>query len=85
MRLFIKWSLIVIGFYALAAAISFMLGPEDSCLDGGGCWDSIDKVCRDSEFNAQELCDRSKSVAPSNGASRLLNLDGSSPPLTSEP
>jgi len=33
---------------------------KDMCLDGGGCWDSIDKICRKSEANAQELCDRAK-------------------------
>lgn len=32
----------------------------DRCLDSGGCWDGLDKVCRNSEPNAQELCDRSK-------------------------
>lgn len=32
----------------------------DRCIDSGGCWDGIDKVCRNSEPNAQELCDRSK-------------------------
>lgn len=32
----------------------------DRCLDHGGCWDGVDKVCRDSEPNAQELCDRSR-------------------------
>jgi hypothetical protein len=32
----------------------------DRCLDGGGCWDGIGKVCRNTEPNAQELCDRSK-------------------------
>lgn len=31
----------------------------DACLDGGGCWDSLDKKCRKHEADAQELCDRS--------------------------
>mgnify|MGYP001616889307 CR=1 FL=1 len=30
----------------------------DACLDKGGCWDSVDRVCRRDEPNAQELCDR---------------------------
>lgn len=32
----------------------------DRCLDSGGCWDGVDQICRSSEINAQELCDRSK-------------------------
>lgn len=32
----------------------------DGCLDHGGCWDSVDKVCRKEEANAQALCDRAK-------------------------
>jgi hypothetical protein len=36
----------------------------DSCLDSGGCWDKVDKVCRKSEPNAQELCDRKTSFSP---------------------
>lgn len=32
----------------------------DSCLDSGGCWDYLDKVCRKDEPNAQELCHRKK-------------------------
>lgn len=35
----------------------------DSCLDSGGCWDKIDGVCRNSESNAQELCDRKTSFS----------------------
>ena len=31
----------------------------DNCLDGGGCWDERDQVCRKTESNAQALCDRS--------------------------
>lgn len=30
----------------------------DRCLDGGGCWDYQDKICRKNEMNSQELCDR---------------------------
>jgi hypothetical protein len=30
----------------------------DSCLDAGGCWDSVDQVCRMDEPNAQDLCER---------------------------
>ena len=33
---------------------------KDTCLDRGGCWDSVDDVCRISEPNAQQLCDQSK-------------------------
>ena len=32
----------------------------DGCLDFGGCWDDVDKVCRKHEANAQALCDRSR-------------------------
>ncbi len=32
----------------------------DRCLDGGGCWDYQDRICRKNEMNAQELCDRAK-------------------------
>lgn len=35
----------------------------DSCLDSGGCWDKVDNVCRKSEPNAQELCDRKTSFS----------------------
>lgn len=38
-----------------------VLGPEDSCMDSGGCWDSVDGTCRKNEPNAQELCDRANS------------------------
>ncbi len=30
----------------------------DGCLDEGGCWDYQNRVCRNEESNAQELCDR---------------------------
>ena len=30
----------------------------DSCYDSGGCWDTVDGVCRKEEINAQELCHR---------------------------
>ena len=33
-------------------------GLIDRCLDGGGCWDYQDRICRKNEINAQELCDR---------------------------
>ena len=32
---------------------------KDRCMDYGGCWDKIEKICRRDEPNAQELCDRS--------------------------
>ena len=32
--------------------------PIDACLDHGGCWDYVDKVCRKDENNAQALCNR---------------------------
>jgi hypothetical protein len=35
-------------------------GKKDACLDSGGCWGSVDNVCRKNELNAQQLCDRSK-------------------------
>lgn len=56
-----KWVLIAFALIiGILITIGFILGPEDSCLDSGGCWDSTDKVCRKTELNAQELCDRSK-------------------------
>ena len=30
----------------------------DSCLDSGGCWDYMDRICRKDEINAQALCYR---------------------------
>ncbi|MDD9820512.1 MAG: hypothetical protein OXR07_06500 [Nitrospira sp.] len=55
--------LLVSGLFLLAAG--FLLYPTvhhfirvDYCLDGGGCWDEVDNVCRMEEINAQELCDR---------------------------
>ncbi len=63
----------LVGFGVVAAGLIFyelslyMLSDRDPyyfhidrCLDRGGCWDGIDKVCRNSEINAQELCDRSR-------------------------
>ena len=35
-----------------------VLDPIDACLDHGGCWDYVDKVCRKDEANAQTLCYR---------------------------
>ena len=61
MERFLVW--LVVGFGLIictALIIGYLLGPEDSCLDSGDCWDSIDKVCRKTEPNAQQLCDRSK-------------------------
>ncbi len=62
MNQFLKW--IAISIALLIGVILFVLymlkDPIDSCLDSGGCWDSIDKLCRKTEANAQELCDRSK-------------------------
>lgn len=29
----------------------------DNCMDRGGCWDDVTKICRENEPNAQELCD----------------------------
>jgi hypothetical protein len=61
MKWFLKWTLmglaLVIG---ISMIIGLILGPEDSCLDSGGCWDSTDKVCRKTEPDAQALCDRPK-------------------------
>ena len=57
----LKWAAIGIVLFLVAVyVIDIFLGPEDSCLDSGGCWDAVDNVCRKSEPNAQELCDRSK-------------------------
>lgn len=50
---------ILFSFILLGVLISFVLGPEDSCLDGGGCWDSVAETCRKDEPNAQLLCNRS--------------------------
>lgn len=30
----------------------------DRCMDSGGCWDKLDKVCRVEGPEAQRLCDR---------------------------
>lgn len=52
--------LLSLGF--LLTTIYFLLrlisDPIDSCLDLGGCWDYADEVCRRTEANAQDLCDR---------------------------
>lgn len=71
MKLLKKGLLIFLGFLALCVLIYegtlyVLLDRDpnyfqiDRCLDSGGCWDGIDKMCRNSEPNAQELCDRSK-------------------------
>lgn len=57
---------LVAAFLLYEAALYLLLARDpnyyqiDRCLDSGGCWDGFDKVCRNSEPNAQELCDRSK-------------------------
>lgn len=30
----------------------------DRCVDGGGCWDKIDRICRKHEPDARDLCQR---------------------------
>lgn len=40
--------------------LSLSCEKKDACLDGGGCWDSVDNMCRKDEPNAQELCNRGK-------------------------
>jgi hypothetical protein len=44
----------------IIAALFYLFDPVDFCLDGGGCWDRTDGLCRKDEVNAQELCDRSR-------------------------
>ena len=34
--------------------------PKDKCLDNGGCWDSIENICRRDEIRAQEYCHEEK-------------------------
>jgi hypothetical protein len=59
MKQLLKWSLAAIALLTFAIGMFvFLTEPLDSCLDSGGCWDSLDKVCRKTEANAQELCDR---------------------------
>ncbi len=63
MKYFLKVTLITMALIiGVLFLIGFLLGPEDACLDSGGCWDSIDNVCRSSESEsiANELCARSK-------------------------
>ena len=61
MVLFLKYAMAGIALFIMAIVIiNIFLGPQNSCLDSGGCWDSVNKVCRHSETNAQKLCDRSK-------------------------
>ena len=65
-----KWILIFAAIIFLFAAYELVLyrildsDPDyysiDRCIDSGGCWDGIDKMCRMNEVNAQELCDRAK-------------------------
>lgn len=66
-----KYLVITLGFliglisiYEIALYLFFDRNPSyfqiDRCMDSGGCWDGIDKVCRNSEPNAQQLCDRFK-------------------------
>lgn len=55
--------LLVSGLFLLAAGFLFYPTVHhfirvDYCLDAGGCWDSVDDVCRMEEVNAQELCER---------------------------
>lgn len=45
---------------ALMATILQGCDKKDACLDDGGCWDSVDNMCRKNEPNAQALCNRSK-------------------------
>ena len=52
---------LVVGILAVLAGYGirqFMI--TDSCMDGGGCWDATDGVCRVDEINAQELCNRGR-------------------------
>jgi hypothetical protein len=42
-------------FIFLLEALRDPVGP---CLDGGGCWDAVDQVCRQGGAGAQGLCDR---------------------------
>lgn len=56
---FIILMLVTAIYFAQSFMESFF--AVDACLDGGGCWDSIAKVCRKDEVNAQELCDSAKS------------------------
>ena len=55
---------IVIGLSVIIALLLWGIHkidePVGSCLDQGGCWDSIDKICRKNEPNSQDLCWRSE-------------------------
>lgn len=56
----------LLGTACIAVFAFFLVACDkvDSCLDSGGCWDKVDNVCRKSEPNAQELCDRKTSFSP---------------------
>ena len=68
---FKKHFVIVIGILVslLAAyeiSLYFNLGRDpnylkmNSCIDNGGCWDNVDKICREAEPPSQKHCDRFK-------------------------
>lgn len=59
--------LLCVGFLAYMKLVPRMFGEDpktfwaiDGCLDGGGCWDYVDSICRKEEPNANELCARKK-------------------------
>lgn len=55
--------ILILGYFALLFVLNGF-DPNflemDRCMDGGGCWDSVNEVCRGKEINAQELCDRGR-------------------------
>ena len=58
-RMALMWLFIfMISVFLLLTALKFDYMTIDKCLDNGGCWDKVDKVCRKTESNAQELCNR---------------------------
>ncbi|GJL94443.1 MAG: hypothetical protein DHS20C05_08480 [Hyphococcus sp.] len=60
------WKIALIIVAALVGAYFWFQSSErvqnfldvDHCIDAGGCWDSVDDICRKHEPNAQKLCDR---------------------------
>jgi hypothetical protein len=45
-----------LSFVATGLDLNFLAIGE--CVEGSGCWDYVENVCRQYEPNAQALCDR---------------------------
>jgi hypothetical protein len=57
----LRWPLLAILIFALLVSVFILTAsndPVERCLDHGGCWDYVDKMCRKDEPDAQRLCDR---------------------------